>query len=217
VPVVIGKYAATLMLVALAAFNVQRVIPAVNPTQMLVNKHTHSVKEAAYFNAGSRIDIPELKNTADILKAIPVGIWNVVFRPYVWEGKNIMMLASALENVVVVIILLLCLFSLNTSVIASGTKWSEAISQRFRRLLRFVPNSENSERNFARNDGSLNLALFLLTASITYFALIGISTPVLGNMVRYKAPLLPFFLFAFILMVDVKPLSRLSWLQGKSA
>lgn len=192
VPVVIGKYAATLMFVALAAFNVQRVIPAVNPTQMLVNKHTHSVKEAAYFNAGSRIDIPPLTDATSIVEAIPVGVWNVVFRPYLWEGKNIMMLASALENVILVAIVLLCLFSFNTSVIA------------------------RNEERVTKQSPELNLALFLFISSITYFALIGISTPVLGNIVRYKAPLLPFFLFAFILMVDIKPVTRLSWLQREA-
>lgn len=181
VPTVIGKYAATLALIALVAFNIQQVVPAINPTQILINKHTHSVKEAAYFNAGSRIDIPILTNTADILKAIPVGIWNVVFRPYLWEGKNIMMLASALENVVVLCVVLLCLLN-------------------FRQV----------------NFGQLNLALFLLTASITYFALIGISTPVLGNIVRYRAPLLPLLLFALILLAEIKPATYLGWLQRES-
>ncbi len=179
--VVIGKYAVILALVAVAAFNVQRLIPAVNPTQMLVNKHTYSVKEAAYFNAGSRIEIPALTDAVSVVKAIPVGIWNVVFRPYLWEGKNIMMLASALENVVVLCILLLCLFSFTRNVIA------------------------RNEGRGTKQSPELNLAFFLLVSSFTYFALIGISTPVLGNIVRYKAPLLPFFLFAFILLADIKP------------
>lgn len=182
VPIVVGKYAAALAFVALAAFNIQRIVPTINPTQILVNKHTHSVKEAAYFNAGSRIEIPELTNALSILKAIPTGIWNVVFRPYLWEGKNIMMLASALENIVVLAVLLFCLFNFQKA-----------------------------------NISQLNLTLFLLVSSLTYFALIGISTPVLGNIVRYKAPLLPFFLFAFILMTDVKHVTYFNWLQREDA
>lgn len=42
-----------------------------------------------------------------------------------------------------------------------------------------------------------SLFLFLLFSSLLYFALIGVTTPVLGNLVRYKAPMLPLFVFAF--------------------
>lgn len=56
---------------------------------MLINKQTHSVKEAEYFKAGSRIEIPELKDNAfNILKTSAVGIWNTITRPYIWETKT---------------------------------------------------------------------------------------------------------------------------------
>ena len=143
------------------------IIPRIDLQEMLVNKQEHSVKEAAYYKAGSRIEIPALTNEPlSILKTAPVGIWNTLARPYVWEGKNVMMLASAAENVLIIIFIGLCL-------ILSDFK------------------------NFKQ----LNLFLFLLNFSLAYFALIGICTPVLGNLVRYKAPLLPLFLFAFILLV----------------
>lgn len=213
VRVVAAKYPAVLTLFALVALNIQRVAPGVNPVQILVNKHTHSVKEAAYFNAGSRIEIPELTNATSVLKAIPAGIWNVLFRPYVWEGKHVMMLASALENVIVLAFVLYCLFGFKTGFIASGTKWSEAIKP----LVGFVAAPDKREEDSVRNGLHFNLALFLLTTSVTYFALIGISTPVLGNIVRYKAPLLPFFLFAFILMANEKPVTRLNYLQREGA
>ena len=164
---VLLKYAGVYALLLFAAFNISHFIPRLDLQQMLVNKQVHSVKEAEYFKAGSRISIPEISNSAiSILQNAPVGIWNTITRPYPWEGKNIMMLASAAENLVILAFILLCL------------RYADIKSYRH-----------------------LNLLLFLLTCSLSYFALIGICTPVLGNLVRYKAPLIPIFLFAFILLV----------------
>ena len=161
------KYGVVNVMLLVLAFNMHLIIPRIDLQEMLVNKQEHSVKEAAYYKAGSRIEIPALTNEPlSILKTAPVGIWNTLARPYVWEGKNVMMLASAAENVLIIIFIGLCL-------ILSDFK------------------------NFKQ----LNLFLFLLNFSLAYFALIGICTPVLGNLVRYKAPLLPLFLFAFILLV----------------
>ena len=175
---IIVKYLVVNFILLLVAFNIHYVIPKINLQQMLVNKQSHSVKEAAYFNAGSRIDIPPIDgNTLSILKVAPVGIWNTITRPYLWEGKNMMMLASAVENIFTVLFIILCL----------------------------------SLTNF-KSIKNLNLVLFLLTFSISYYALIGICTPVLGNLVRYKAPLLPIFLFAFILNVQVTNPSKKSLL-----
>ncbi len=164
---VLLKYAVVYIMLLIAAFNINNFIPRIDLQQMLVNKQVHSVKEAEYFKAGSRIAIPEISNSAiSILQNAPIGVWNTVTRPYPREGKNIMMLASAAENIVIVLLIGLCLLFAD-----------------FKNLRR------------------LNLLLFLLTCSLSYFALIGICTPVLGNLVRYKAPLLPIFLFAFILLV----------------
>lgn len=55
-----------------------------------------------------------------------------------------------------------------------------------------------------KNPKHLNTALFLLSASLVYFVVIGICTPVAGNLVRYKAPLLPMFLFAWLVIADIK-------------
>ena len=178
---VITKYAAVYIVLLLVAFNVNRFVPKIDLQQMLVNKQMHSVKEAEYYKAGSRISIPQLSNKAGcILQTAPVGIWNTITRPYPWEGKNIMMLASAAENLVIIAFIVFCLWFADF-------------------------------KNFKH----LNLLLFLLSCSLSYFALIGICTPVLGNLVRYKAPLLPIFLFAFILLVkdDGVPARSRKWLQ----
>jgi hypothetical protein len=165
--VIITKYVFINIFLLTLAFSVQNFIPRINLPQMLVNKQRHAIKEAEYFNAGSLISIPAITPDAySIIKTAPVGIWNSILRPYLWEGRNPMMLASALENLLVLAIIVLALLYRNKS------------------------------------GAPVNLILFLLTFSLTYFALIGICTPVLGNLVRYKAPVLPIFLFSFILLAN---------------
>ncbi|MBS1612838.1 MAG: hypothetical protein JST49_08465 [Bacteroidetes bacterium] len=168
-----AKYLVLYVALAFAAFNVQHIVPRINAMQMLANKQHHSVKEAIYFNAASRIDIPQVDaNAFSIIKAAPIAIWNTLMRPYIWEGRNPMMLASALENLMLIGIILLSLLYF---------KWQPA---------------------------HLNLMLCLLLASLSYFVVIGLCTPVLGNLVRYKAPLLPLFLYAFIIMADEERLAN---------
>ncbi len=164
------KYVFVSGLLFFIAVNIHSVIPSINPVQVLIRKQTHSIKEAEYYKAGSMIDIPELEdNSWSILEGAVNGIWNTIFRPYLWESENIMMVASAAENLFVVFFLLMC-FS-------------------FRKRKQIT---------------QVNLIFFLITLSLSYFAVTGMCTPVLGNLVRYKTPVLPFFIFAFILAVKPK-------------
>jgi hypothetical protein len=159
------RYAAVNVVLLLFALNLHYIIPRFNIQQMLANKQLHAINEADYFKAGSKINIPPVSADAvSILKTSPVALWNTLVRPYLWEGKNLMMMASALENLLVFAILVVCIYL---------SRWKET--------------------------GKLNLFLFLLNCSLAYFVLIGICTPVIGNLVRYKAPLMPVFLLAFVL------------------
>jgi hypothetical protein len=165
---ILAKYALVSFLCLLVAFDIKYAAPGIDPAQMLVNKQTNALKEARYFNAGSIMEIPAIENNPwSIMKVGIAGIWNTITRPYVWEAKNIMMLASAIENVFIISWLLMCI---------SFTNWKHL-----------------------RN---LNLFLFLITFSLAYFAIVGMATPVAGNLVRYKAPLLPLFMFAFIIVMN---------------
>lgn len=166
---VAAKYAVTVLILIATVFVVEKCSPSINPVQMLINKQTHSIKEAAYFNAGSRIEIAAFTNAAEIVKTAPAGVWNSLVRPYWWEIKNPLMLAATLENLAVILFLIYCIANL-----------SHPTAYR------------------------LNVLLFLLMSSISYFALIGISTPVIGNLVRYKTPLLPLFMYAFLLLANCK-------------
>jgi hypothetical protein len=168
------KYVLVSFVFVLLAFNINRLVPHINPVQMLVNKQAHAMKEASYFKAGSKIEIPEIDNSPlSMLKGAVIGVWNTFMRPYLWEAKNIMMLASAVENVFAITWLLMCI---------SFTNWKKM--------------------------HNLNLALFLFTFSLAYFAVVGMATPVLGNLVRYKAPLLPLLMFAFIAVMNPRAVAN---------
>ncbi len=165
------KYSAIYLLLLVFAFSLQH-FSRFNLPQMLANKQEHAIKEASYFNAGSRIEIPRINADAlSILKTVPAAIVNAITRPWPTEGKNALMLLTALENLGVLLLLFYC-------------GWT----------------------SLGRQYEATNQWLFLLTAAFSYFALIGICTPVLGNLVRYKAPLLPLLLFAFVLRAKLPAL-----------
>ncbi len=156
-----GVYAALIM----AVLSLSVLVPRFSPLPMLAQKQKHAIKEAEYFNAGSRIAIPEIHTWTDMLKAAPVGLMNTMFRPFPTEARNIMMLLSSTENVFILAYVIVCISSYK---VKSHVAW--------------------------------NIVVFLMTACAGYFVLIGVSTPVIGNLVRYKAPMLPLALFAITLI-----------------
>ncbi|MFN8322395.1 MAG: hypothetical protein U0T74_07015 [Chitinophagales bacterium] len=182
VSAIVGKYIAVNAIAFVLAFNIHQFVPGINLQQMLMNKQMNAIKEAMYFKAGSRIDVERVNSdVSSVIKAGLAGIRNVIFRPYVWETENVMMLAGALENVFILFMLILCIWA--------GVK---------------------------NNEKQLNLFLFLFNFSLLYFALVGMATPVLGNLVRYKAPVLPFFLYAFSVLVKPEKLPhQLEFLRRK--
>jgi hypothetical protein len=167
------KHVLVIIFFLLVAFNFHTLVPPINLSQMLMNKQMHSVKEAAYFKAGSQIEIPRIENNAvSFFKAATVGIWNTFTQPYIGHTKNVLMLLSAFENLIVLTFLFLFI---------ACTNW--------------------------RSKKNMNLFFFLVVFSLSYFALTGMCTPVAGNLVRYKTPLLPLFMFAFILQVEPKAIA----------
>jgi hypothetical protein len=100
-----------------------------------------------------------------VIKAIPMSVFNVLFRPFFWEVNNVLMLANSLENSLLILLAVYCVC-----------------------------------RRDKLSSSTVNVIFFLLASVFTYYAVIGMVTPVLGNLVRYKAPLLPSLLAAIILM-----------------
>ena len=60
--------------------------------------------------AGSRIQIADLQPTfSSFIKNAPAALCNVFFRPYPWELKGVLMIAAGLENLLILLIILICI------------------------------------------------------------------------------------------------------------
>jgi hypothetical protein len=148
------------------AFLLLAVYPSLDWPKVLANKQANAIKEAAYFKAGSVVAMSSIEPTVwGVIKAIPMSVFNALFRPFFWEVNNVLMLANALENSLLILLAVYCVY------------WRDRLSS-----------------------STVNVIFFLLASGFTYYAVIGMVTPVLGNLVRYKAPLLPLLLAAIILM-----------------
>ena len=120
-------------------------------------------------DAGSAYSLGELDGTfGSMIRLAPQAINVSLFRPYLWEVKNPLMLLSALESF---LLLLLCVYI----IVKKNVRLFAAINN---------PN-----------------ILFALIFSVSFAFAVGVSTFNFGTLVRYKIPLLPFFLVALILIL----------------
>jgi len=69
---------------------------------------------------------------------------------------------------------------------------------------------------FKYKNSDVNLILFLISAVFTMYVVVGITTPVIGSIVRYKSPLLPLLMVLFVLVFDVDKLMQLFSKKRKS-
>jgi hypothetical protein len=129
-------------------------------------------KQKAFFTlaeqagAGSYINIPVLyPDLKGLLSVIPSGLFNGVFRPFITDQRNIMMMVSGIENTVIILFILFAII-----------------------------------RGNFRNIMSSPFAVFSIYFSLSLLTLIGMITPVLGALVRYKALALPFLVTFFIII-----------------
>ncbi len=121
-------------------------------------------------DAGSGYSLGELDGTfGSMVRLAPQAINVSLFRPYIWEVRNPLMLLSAMESS--------CLLGFALYVI-------------FKKRSLFLAAFSNSN------------VIFAMVFSISFSFAVGISTFNFGTLVRYKIPLLPFFLTALILMMD---------------
>lgn len=117
-----------------------------------------------YYGGSARFDIGDFDATFSsmILKA-PAAINASLFRPFVWEAKNPVMMLAAIENLYVLFLTIYLVFKLKVINI-------------------FLLIRKNS------------LLIFSLLFSIFFAFSVGIATANFGALVRYKIPLIPFYL-----------------------
>ncbi len=104
-----------------------------------------------------------------MLRKTPLAINVTLFRPYLWEVKNPVMLLSSLESLVLLVFTLYVFYK-------RGVK--------------------NTFKNIAGNP----FLVFCLLFSLSFAFAIGIATYNFGSLVRYKIPMLPFYVAALVVL-----------------
>lgn len=120
-------------------------------------------------DAGSGYTLGELDGSFNsMIRLAPQAINVSLFRPYIWEVRNPLMLLSALESTFLLVFCIYILVKKKAQVFGAITNMN---------------------------------VLFALAFSISFAFAVGVSTFNFGTLVRYKIPLLPFFLVALILIL----------------
>lgn len=121
---------------------------------------------------GSSFDIGEFEPTVSgMMGKAPAAITVGLFRPFIWEARNVVMLASGLENLIYLLM-------------SVGVVWGLITDRK-----KFV--SILLENPFL---------IFLLSYTILFSLLVGLSTSNFGALVRFKIPFLPSFVCAILLL-----------------
>lgn len=106
-----------------------------------------------------------------LAKMFPKAINATLYRPYIWEIRNPLMLISALESCVLLVVSIIILFRFKFNIF---------------RLVNVILSEP--------------LVLFSLVFTIIFAGAVGISTLNFGALVRYKIPCLPFYGLALVVL-----------------
>lgn len=127
---------------------------------------------ANHENAKSLIETGNLDdNPFSFLIHAPQGFWNTLTRPYPWEIYSAIILPNAIENILILIFITLCVI-------------------------------------YGKREQFKPIGYFFLMFSIGLMTIIGMVTPIMGSLVRYKIPALPFLLMFFLLFLDIQKLKK---------
>lgn len=121
-------------------------------------------------DAGSGYSLGELDGTfGSMLRLAPQAINVTLFRPYIWEVKNVLMLLSSLESMFLLVVTLFLLL--------------------------------RTPQSFFRALGNPEI-LFCTVFAVTFAFAVGVSTYNFGTLVRYKIPMMPFYLAGLAIIAD---------------
>jgi hypothetical protein len=160
---VVGYGILSLLGDSLGKFSIEKMLVTASVTQ-------NDLKQGYYH--GSSFDIGSFEPTINgMLGKAPAAITVGLFRPFLWEARNPVMIASGIEN----FSFLLLAIGMFAGMIFN-----------LRKFIRII--LENP------------FLIFLLSYSILFSLLVGLSTSNFGALVRFKIPFLPFFVCALLLM-----------------
>ncbi len=100
---------------------------------------------------------------AGMVRKFPLAVWVTLYRPYVWESHNIVMMLSAFESLAM---LMLTIFVI----------WKSGLI------------------NFYKSLTTKPIVMFCFVFAIMFSFAVGVSTYNFGSLVRYKIPMMPFFI-----------------------
>ena len=124
---------------------------------------------------GSVFDIGTLDGSiSSLLIMFPKAVNASLFRPYIWEVNNPVMLISAVESLILFYLFLLAIIKLG-----------------FKKFFSSIFNSP--------------ILVFMFVYSFFLSGLVAITTNNFGSLVRYKIPVMPFFLAMIIILVAQIP------------
>lgn len=130
---------------------------------------TYKDLKADYYK-GNSFDIGEFEATVpSMLSKAPAAITAGLFRPFLWEVRNIVMLLSGIEGAILMFLTFRILWKMRIIGVA---------------------------RYFAKN----HLLVFALIFSLFFAFSVGISTSNFGSLVRYRIPVLPFFVGSLFIL-----------------
>lgn len=177
----LSKFIAThLILFAIAYFS--KYITGIDLVEAICNKQLCFISMSEDLgNVGSFVYLPPLDNgLISMIVNIPNALYNSFFRPTIFEVKSATMLMAAIENVLIIILLVIGVLFLRPKNFANHYVW------------------------------------YCLSFIFILFVLIGLTTPVLGALVRYKVPALPFVGIVILLLInEEKSTSANKWIETK--
>ncbi|MEP2771239.1 MAG: hypothetical protein ABJH05_03755 [Fulvivirga sp.] len=122
--------------------------------------------------AGSTYVLGELDGSlTSMVQLFPEAVNVTLFRPYLWEVNNALMLIAALESLAILLFTLFVLYK-----------------------VKFVGMFRLAKEPFV---------LFCLVFSIVFAFAVGVSTFNFGTLMRYKIPIIPFYLSALVIIYDL--------------
>ncbi len=148
---------------------------------LLVDKQLSFIELANSEDANSTIKpILFSPNSTSILINSPIALTNSLFRPMPWEANNIRMIFNAVENIVLLLIILL--------------------------IVIFPTNSIDNK----------NVFWLSFSFSISFLIIIGLSTPIMGAISRYRVPALLLLLMSLVQLINTERIKQIIYPSKKN-
>lgn len=84
----------------------------INVVELISLKQHQFMSLAIAVDSGSVVPIPELSTTMSLIAAVPNALFNIFFRPFIFESLSPVILLAASENILILITALICVLKM---------------------------------------------------------------------------------------------------------